>query len=109
MGDIEAGKTQGSVSLSDSGTNTATPVVGDTSNPSIPNPDPWQYDPVNDKYYHPDHGHWHLGKPPSTNTPEPWEYDPATDKFWHPGHNHWHQGKPPPPEERDASPMGGGQ
>jgi hypothetical protein len=106
MGDIEAGKTQGSVSL-DSGQPAEPGKIGPTQNPSIPNPEPWQYDPVNDKHYHPEHGHWHQGKPPTVRdrTPEPWEYDPATNKHWHPGHNHWHDGPPPPPEERDGAPM----
>ena len=108
MGEIDSGNTEGSVSLQSS--QPADPGrIGDTQNPNIPNPEPWQYDPVADKHYNPEHGHWHLGKPPSIRgrEPEPWEYDPATDKFWHPGHQHWHDGKPPPPDQRDDSPLTG--
>jgi hypothetical protein len=109
MGDIAAGKKQGSVALKSS--QPAAPgQVPATENPNIPNPEPWQYDPVADKHYNPEHGHWHPGKPPSIRgrEPEPWEYDPATNKYWHPGHKHWHDGPPPPPEERDDAPMSGG-
>jgi hypothetical protein len=32
--------------------------------PNIPNPQPWQYDPVTNKHWHQGHGHWHNGEPP---------------------------------------------
>lgn len=36
-----------------------------TGTPNIANPTPWQYDPVTNKHWHPDHGHWHDGQPPA--------------------------------------------
>jgi hypothetical protein len=102
MGDVEAGKTQGSASLDGAAGNTGPPLVSENANPSIPNPTPWQYDPVTNKHYDPSpgHEHWHQGPAPSVTQPKPWEYDAATDKFWHPVHNHWHNGPPPPPDQR---------
>jgi hypothetical protein len=89
------------------------------SNPSIPNPEPWQYDAVNDLYFDPNHGHWHSGEPPppgerdaaapqgrppvgNPNLPDPlpWQYDPVSDRHFNPEHGHWHQG--PPPAQRDT-------
>jgi hypothetical protein len=29
-----------------------------------PKPDPWQYDPTENQYWHPYHAHWHDGRPP---------------------------------------------
>ena len=43
-----------------------TAITGANSNPAIPNPQPWQYDPTTNKYFDPNHGHWHTGKPPQT-------------------------------------------
>ena len=50
---------------------TAVPAFGQTGststlNPGIPNPTPWQYDPVTNKHYDPTpgHVHWHTGLPP---------------------------------------------
>ncbi len=71
-------------------------------------PEPWEYDEVRDRHWHPGHGHWHDGPPPEqvgsrrpeVDLPFPWEYDPVNDRYWHPGHAHWHSGRPPPPEER---------
>ncbi len=42
--------------------------------PGIPNPSPWQYDPVTNKHWNP-----------------------------LPGHLHWHTGQPPPPDQRQAA------
>ncbi len=95
-------------------------------NPAIPNPTPWQYDPVTNQHWvpTPGHVHWHSGLPPSnpgtTNlgasspttalltgnpaipNPQPWQYDPVTNKHWNPlqGHQHWHSGSAPPPDQR---------
>ncbi len=33
--------------------------------PNITNPSPWQYDAVTDRYYDPNHAHWHNGSPPA--------------------------------------------
>jgi hypothetical protein len=119
---LAEGQTEGSVKLGP--TDGAAPPNPITSNPNIPNPEPWQYDPVADKHYdpRPGHQHWHRGRPPTQTAdgsspssaipitgsanpgipnPEPWQYDPATNKFWHPGHQHWHNGQPPPPDQRD--------
>ena len=83
-----------------------------TGIPAIPNPQPWQYDPVTNQHYDPNHGHWHAGLPPSPQqqqepqiaNPQPWQFDPVTNKHWNPlpGHNHWHNGPPPPPEQRNG-------
>ena len=48
-------------------TTTTTPMTSGT-NPDIPNPEPYQYDPVTNQYYHPDHKHWHSGTPPADKT-----------------------------------------
>ena len=101
---IQAGQTQGTVQLGATDGSSPSSAIPITSNPNIPNPEPFQYDPVADKYYDPGHSHWHRGKPPaqpSVTDPQPWEFDPATNKFWHPDHNHWHDGQPPPPEQRN--------
>jgi hypothetical protein len=118
---IGDGQTQGTLPLG--AADGSSPAIPLTANPNIPNPKPWEYDPVADKHYvpTPGHEHWHRGKPPAqtpdgsspssaipitgTGTPnipnpQPWQYDPATNKFWHPGHNHWHSGQPPPPDQR---------
>jgi len=118
---VAAGQTQGSAPLGATDGSSPSSAIPITSNPNIPNPEPWQYDPVADKHYvpTPGHQHWHRGKPPAQTpdgsspssaipitgnpdipNPEPWQYDPATNKFWHPGHNHWHSGQPPPPDQR---------
>ncbi len=31
---------------------------------SAEEPEPWEYDVVHDRYWHPGHGHWHQGRPP---------------------------------------------
>lgn len=102
--------------------------TGSTSNlnPAIPNPTPWQYDPVTNQHWDPTpgHVHWHPGPPPgspgATNlgassvtttlqnsnpaipNPQPWQYDPVINKHWNPlpGHQHWHTGAAPPPDQR---------
>jgi hypothetical protein len=57
--------------------NASSPTVTTTStsvtttagtNPDIPNPEPYQYDPVTNQYYDPDHKHWHSGTPPADKT-----------------------------------------
>ncbi len=65
-------------------------------------PEPWEYDGARDRYWHPDHGHWHDGRPPGDpesppvpDTPRPWAYDEVNDRYWHPLHRHWHDGRPP--------------
>jgi|GEM_PF-4678630 len=85
-------------------------------------PKPYEYNPSTNKYWDPEHKHWHDGPPPLTtststpspanqspvnpvttlptsqttaNTPKPYEYNPTTNQYWDPGHNHWHNGKPP--------------
>lgn len=89
-------------------------------------PKPYEYNPSTNKYWDPDHKHWHNGTPPLSpagtpgtnaqpplnpamtlptsqtagNTPKPYEYNVATNQYWDPGHNHWHNGKPPSPESR---------
>lgn len=88
-------------------------------NPSIPNPEPWQYDASKDLHYDPGHGHWHSGQPPAADqrgatatqarppvgnpsipNPQPWQYDPVSDRHFNPEHGHWHSG--PPPANRDS-------
>ncbi len=77
-------------------------------------PQPYEYDPVNDRHWHAGHGHWHNGPPPigllapetapataPAATPQPYEYDPAQNRHWDPDHGHWHNGPPPP---RDPEP-----
>jgi len=75
-------------------------------------PEAWEYDPVANRHWHPDHAHWHPGPPPSVfgdgvepppyiPNPQPWQYDEATDRHFDPGHGHWHSG--PPPEGVDAN------
>lgn len=34
------------------------------TNPNIPNPEPYQYDPLTNQHYDPGHGHWHNGQQP---------------------------------------------
>ncbi len=80
--------------------------------PAIANPEPWQYDPVTNQHWEPNHKHWHVGQPPSPaqraqqqqqpaiSNPQPWQYDPVTNKHWEPNHQHWHPGQPPPPDQR---------
>ncbi len=111
---------------------TGVPAFGPTGstpklNPGIPNPTPWQYDPVTDQHWvpTPGHLHWHSGLPPANPpaaslgaaaasttliqpgdpdipNPQPWQYDPVTNKHWNPlpGHQHWHNGTAPPPDQR---------
>ena len=64
----------GNTTIIDSGTIPGAPPISSTPqavNPNIPNPQPWQYDPVTNQ-------HW----------------DPRT------GHVHWHSGQAPPPGQR---------
>ncbi|MHC4416665.1 MAG: hypothetical protein ACYS0G_15445 [Planctomycetota bacterium] len=83
------------------------PPPGATPQP-VQTPQPWEYDPVANRHWHPDHGHWHQGPPPadpsnttpSIQNPQPWQYDPQTNKHWHPDHGHWHDGPPPPADQR---------
>lgn len=89
-------------------------------------PKPYEYNPTTNKYWDPEHKHWHDGPPPFTptgttgastqqpmippatsatnqspvNAPKPYEYNPVTDQYWDPGHNHWHNGKPPSAESQ---------
>jgi hypothetical protein len=120
---IGTGQTQGSVPLGPTDGSSPSSTIASTANPNIPNPQPWQYDPVANKHYvpTPGHQHWHGGKPPaqtpdgsspstaipstsnpSIPNPQPWQYDPVTNKHYvpTPGHEHWHNGQPPPPDQR---------
>ncbi|HLS27473.1 MAG TPA: SEC-C metal-binding domain-containing protein [Opitutales bacterium] len=67
-------------------------------------PEPFEFDAQQNRYWDPDHGHWHEGTPPSNARsavpPQPWEYDAANDQHWDPNHGHWHQGRPPPKGQR---------
>ncbi len=88
-----------------------------TTQPGV-TPKPWEYNAATDKHWHPDHNHWHSGRPPanpsdpfdpSTTTapatpvpgtpggeiPAPWFHDTANDRHWEPNHGHWHPGPPP--------------
>ncbi len=91
-------------------------------------PKPYEYNPTTNKYWDPEHKHWHDGPPPltpsatgsqtpapatgtqmalpavptGTTTPKPYEYNPATNKYWDPSHGHWHDGQPPSPESQQA-------
>jgi hypothetical protein len=91
-----------------------TGVAAPTSTPAA-----WYHDVVNNRHWHPDHGHWHDGPPPGasaltvssnqdqpgnisntgiaapTSTPADWHYDEANNRHWHPDHGHWHDGPPP--------------
>ncbi len=42
-----------------------TALAQSSATPNIVNPAPWQYDPVTNKHWNPDHGHWHTGLPPA--------------------------------------------
>ncbi len=91
-------------------------------------PKPYEFNPLTNKYWDPEHKHWHDGPPPltsptapqtvsqqpinptalptaqtGTSTPKPYEYNPATNQYWDPTHGHWHNGQPPPPESRQAA------
>ncbi len=98
-------------------------------------PQPYQYDPVANQHWNPDHGHWDPGPPPSGATtapslagaaigstsggqvpappnipnPQPWQYDAATDRHYHPDHAHWHSGPPPADPTAAVSSTPGGQ
>lgn len=86
-------------------TRTTTPVpLTSVSFPSTDTrggaPAPYEYDPVNNRYWHAGHGHWHDGPPPPEarrpgGAPQPYEYDAANDRHWDPDHGHWHSGPPP--------------
>lgn len=52
-------------STSNTVTTTTTTTAPLGTNPDIPNPEPYQYDPVTNQYYDPGHAHWHRGRPPS--------------------------------------------
>ena len=90
------------------------------NNSGILNPKDYQYDPLTDRYWHPQPGnaHWHPGQPPAhagtatfgtppiitsgSTTPDPdipnptpWQYDPGTNKHWYADHSHWHDGPVP--------------
>lgn len=43
------------------------PDLGQRPKPNIPNPQPNQYDPITDQYWHTGSGnpHWHRGRPPN--------------------------------------------
>lgn len=90
----------------------STPAVLPVATP----PAPWAYDAASNRHWHPEHGHWHDGPPPSqtnlpsgnvtspgspeatapaASTPAPWQYDAASNRHWHPDHGHWHDGPPP--------------
>ncbi len=73
----------------------ATPAGGSASDGTPAN---YEYDAVNDRYWHAvDGGHWHAGRPPAGSTtgvtPAQWEYDAVNDRHWHNGH--WDSGPPP--------------
>ena len=78
----------------------------ESADPAGP-PPAWYYDSENNRYWHPEHNHWHPGPPPPgvtperTVTPPPWSYNPLTNKHWHPEHNHWHDGPPPAEDQRN--------
>jgi peptidyl-prolyl cis-trans isomerase A (cyclophilin A) len=40
-------------------------------------PEPWEYDPVKNRYWNPDHGHWHSGRPPAGRGPTNAAAEPA--------------------------------
>lgn len=85
---------------------------GAGSTPAV-TPSPWYHDVANNRHWHPDHGHWHDGPPPTTaagrpapdasagpaasgsETPAAWEYDTVNNRHWDPDHGHWHDGPPP--------------
>jgi len=87
-------------------------------------PEPGEYDPATNRYWDPDHGHWHDGLPPGgggapgaasrpaappastplAEEPAPWEYDPVAGRHWNPEHGHWHDGRPPAGEEEASRP-----
>jgi hypothetical protein len=58
------GKTEGTLPLGAADGSSPTPAIPITANPNIPNPEPWQYDPATNKFWHPGHSHWHDGQPP---------------------------------------------
>jgi hypothetical protein len=82
-------------------------------------PQPWQYDAPRNRFWYPDHGHWHDGAPPDPSqratataaqtttpavdqsplpdgiTPTPNYYDGAKNRHWVAEHSHWHSGRPP--------------
>jgi len=97
---------------------TANPVFPTNPNPASTGttPKPFEFNPVTNQYWDPNHGHWHAGQPPppesqkvlsanpltppaglppGTPTPKPYEYNPATNQHWDPNHQHWHNGPPP--------------
>jgi hypothetical protein len=82
----------------------------------------WEFDSPRNRYWDPNHNHWHIGQPPpedqrrigpppnaptSTNAnfpnPEPWQFDPETNQHFDPDHRHWHSGPPPPEDQRTVS------
>ena len=79
--------------------------------PGITNPTPYQYDAVTNRYYDPNHEHWHAGAPPlagggsttptevpappGITNPPPYQYHAATDRPMAPTHAHRHSGPPP--------------
>ena len=90
-----------------------------TTQPGV-TPKPWEYNAATDKFWHPDHNHWHSGRPPANPTtttapattltpltplpgtpggeiPTPWYFDTLNNRHWNPdpGHAHWHPGPPP--------------
>jgi hypothetical protein len=95
---------------------------------AAPDPSPYAYDPRTNKYWDPNHRHWHNGLPPSASgdtsaralasaatgspapgvriepvpEPSPWSYDPATQRYWDPRHKHWHNGPSPSPAQRES-------
>ena len=101
--------------------NTTQTLLGQGTNPSISNPQPGQYDPIKDQYWHTSGNHWDPGRAPASSTnplisqplinqpnlsgratpnilnPQPNQYDPITDQYWHTssGNPHWHRGRPP--------------
>jgi hypothetical protein len=55
-----------SPALPPAGSGSATSPAPGTSipNPSPGDPAPWTYDAANNRYWNPEHGHWHSGRPP---------------------------------------------
>jgi hypothetical protein len=102
------------------------PVSPAATPPGAVTPEPWQYDPITNRHWHAEHGHWHAGRPPAGATsgalvggdgvagppgitnPTPWQYDAATNRHYDPGHQHWHSGPPPADIDKSAlvSPVG---
>jgi hypothetical protein len=76
--------------------------VYQASRDGVSTPEAYEYDAMSNRYFDPEHGHWHDGPPPDGQaaetdgpTPADWYYDAANDRHWNPEHDHWHDGLPP--------------